>query len=232
MVKNEKEFKKSLEGKGFKKNFMSALGYYGAMFAVLLLVFSMVSFAIPYVQSWQRNKFWGLITNNPSDANDAPLSTEAKERFHVVVPNKEMSFYINVSTNTNISYLLGMFKVSYAYKKDLTTPDGKQTADVIYYLPSNFYIKTAQDSNVSFEETVRHPVQKEARRDPTFYKGKDYPESIPFDEIEITDDFVYSYVDTNETEYDFIVRVFEKSDDLNIVSVSLLTPTEYEIRTG
>lgn len=233
MVKNEKEFKNSLEGKGFKKNFTSALGYYGAMFLVLLLVVSVVSFAIPYVQNWQRNKFWGLVTNTPSDANDNPISTEAKERFHVVVPDKEMNFYINVSTNTNTSYLLGMFKVSYAYKKDLTTPEGKQIADVIYYLPNNFYIKTAKDSNVTFESKVRYPAtQKEARRDPTFFKGKDYPDTIPFDEIEITDDFVYSYIDTNETEYDFIVRVFEKSDDLNIVSVSLLTPPEYEIRMG
>jgi len=231
MVKHGKELKQSLEYKGFKKNFTSALGYYSAMLLVLLIVGSVLAFAIPFVQKWQTNKFPALMTNEDTSSNT--IATEAQQRFHVVVPNKEMNFYINVSTNTNTSYLLGMFRVTYAYKQDLTTPDKKTMADVIYYLPDIFYSNTSKDFNISFVEMVRHPaIQKEARRDPTFFRGKDYPESIPFDEIEITDDFVYSYLDTSETEYDFIVRVFEKSDKFNIISVSLLTPPEYEIRIG
>ncbi len=216
IMKNKKE-------KVFKENFIRGL----ATAIGMMLVFGLSFGAYAYWQNTQSYTFEGAVV---SGIDDNSVKSEAQERFHLITPERKANFYINVNTTDNESYNIGMFELDYVTKVNPEHPQ-EFIVDVIYKVPENWKITEASDENVGFKELLRNPpIQKEVRRDPTFYRGKDYSENIPFNEIEITTDFVYKYTDTNETEYNFIVRVREEGDEMNIANVELIVPEKYEVR--
>lgn len=218
--------------KKHKSDFLSGLLIALGCCLGLLLVAGTVVAGYVGVVKYQSHKVQARWAEDITTTDEDVLkSTEAKERFHLITSERTANFYLNITTNHNESFLMGEFEMDYVVKKDLVR--GDTWVDVIYKVPENWLIRSARDYNVTFEEKLRNPpIQKRARADPTFYRGKDYPDTIPFDEIEITTDYVYQYIDTNETEYDFIVRAYESSEDFNIKTLTLIAPAGYSITKG
>lgn len=214
--------KKIKLNKDFKKGIFQTLG----MFLVFLIFTPIIIFGIKAYNDWNIQRIFGEITN--SDIDDNTVNSQARERFYLSTPLRNAEFFLEVETTDNKTWTLGKFEMDYKLVKDLGS--GRKQVNVIYQVPVTWLIEEGIDFNVSAEFKMKNPpIETEARRDPTFYRGKDYPDIIPFEEIEITTDFVTQYIDTGETEYDFVIRVSEESDDFNIRELRLLTPEYVEV---
>lgn len=206
--------------KDFKQGFYWSLG----IIATLVLLTSVVVGANAAIsKNWVLVKRATITAVATSQVESNTVTSRANGRFLLTTPEKSAVLFLNVTTNLNKSYVMGAFELSYRTKEDIET--GRKLVDVVYKVPENWLIENATDFNITAAFKMRHPAIKSVpRRDPRFFRGKDYPETIPFDEIEITTDFVNVYTDTNETEYNFIVDVLEKQNEFNIRSVEILIP--------
>lgn len=113
---------------------------------------------------------------------------------------------------------LGVFRLEF---QRMTIFDGSipEDAYVLYYPPDDWYTSVVSEKT-DYEE-VHVPITKQkVGIDPTFFRDKDFPyELYPYDEIEITTNKVIKIVETNETIYDFYVRVLETNKDFNVVGM-------------
>lgn len=211
----------------FKTGFMTTAGV-----IIALIIFSGIVYA-GYVQvaNWQYRQRIQLVTTSSSSVTSNVVTSESHERFLLRTPDRKAEFFLNITTNDNQTYLLGKFVMDYKLAVHVGDDSGQKFVDVLYYLPEDWLIKSATDFNISAEYKLKNPpIVKQERRDPIFYRGKDYPNSIPFDEIEITTDFVTQYTDVSETQYNFVIGVKETSPDFNIVNVDMLVPLNYSVQ--
>jgi len=212
--------------KDFKTGFLNGLGICLALVLCIGIVFGVNNI----IQS--KVVFGGQIK---SKIDDNTVITEAEGKFYLETTDNVGRFGLTINT-TNGTYTIGNFELGYREKVEISafarSPNDyehKSVVDVVYKLPETWIISTGIDRDVEIEYKNK-TVQKRSRRDPTFYRGVDYPEEIPFDEIEITAEFISKYIDTNETEYYFFARVKESSDDFNINSMTIHSEINNKIR--
>ena len=165
-----------------------------------------------------------MFTAKPTDEylNIKLSESEIKQSFVVTVPTNEMDLTIKVQTDegADVWRSLGTFHLKF---NRLVYFNGKIPSDafVLYYPPKDWYTQlTGED--VKYDE-IHVPVPKQkVGVDPTFFKDKDFPyDKYPYDEIAITTNKVIRVVETNETIYDFFVRVKESNKIFNIKNISV-----------
>lgn len=131
------------------------------------------------------------------------------------------SFNISVLLTNNETIFLGDFAFVLREIEEIR-PHGRsdQYENYIDYLiPEYWNSSQVLTDTVTVKELKRNPVRSKIANEPLFIRGVDYPEYIPFDEIEIQVDLVRYYTDVDETEYIAWVRVSEVEEDFDIKSI-------------
>lgn len=151
---------------------------------------------------------------------------ESYNRMMLICPNgTATTFYVDINTSRG-EFQIGEFGLDYRRRTiDLGARGSHEATEALYYLPKEWITKSATEVT-QYKELKRNPDKRQiVRGDPTFYRGKDYPDSIPFDEIELTVDAVYRYTDTEETGYNFVFRVKTGEKNLFMNTTSVIVPT-------
>jgi len=206
------------EKSGFRSGFMVTLG----IVVCLALVAGIVYGSIVGMQAWTIHQFNSRVI---SGITDNTVKTEAAANYKITTPNRTVEFFLTVNMSNNQTITIGKFEMDYRLVHPLDAPTGLTQLTVVYKTPETWFITNASDFNVSAEFKMRNPPRVErVHRDPVFYRGKDYPSNVPFNEIEVTTNQVEQYIDTNETVYYTRIRVSEDHALLNIKSVQIYTP--------
>ena len=205
--------------------------YFGALLAIIVVVGLFIG-TTTAIGNYTNYRLVGLsLVKLGGNINNEDLS-ESYSRIEMICPKGENAeFFAEVKTNER-NYELGLFKLDYR-RRTVDLGDRQFDAtEAIYYLPESWITKEEAEGT-TYEEKIRNPnARNTIRGDPTFFRGKDYPQSIPFQEIELTVDAVYFYKDTEEVGYNFIFRIMEDQEPLNIQEVNIKHNPKCEVNNN